>query len=385
LSESSFKPEMSRGLSAGRHIAWVSGFLIGIPVSYPGPPYYWLALGCFTFAVLKSWSKLVAPEEAGRGTVVLALVLVALVSNVVNGLHGQEIELQRVLGTSLFFVLFLYGALLRSPMDFLRGFSVAMAVFAALVLGAALVLRIDEYGLLLFSVPDFRLWGNPYFPDWPNYLAFLLSVGFLLNTLLFRHPVFALIMLGAALLTTSRTPLLAVALSIIPALFNSKVLVKVASLSVVLLSALFLIDLASSYMGDSELWSRLLIFEDRQEIFEYGLPLILDAPLLGHGSVLFDESIGFQGQASFHNTYLDVALRHGLVSLCLFLVLASPRLRDIRKGGAPYASLVLFFLLGSFFQNFLKHPHIVLLYVVLLRAAPSFHGLRKDGRVRHPR
>lgn len=362
---------------ADKRFDWCVGFLLGLPIAVPAPPLYLIGLACFFVSLVRFRLR---PQITGiwRELAILALIFIALFSNLV-GLTSNDIDSLRILNTSLFFLLFMFARCIVDKRALLMGFCQAMLIWAALIVLMAVYLRIWESGLLLFSVPSLRLWGADIFPDWPNYIAFMLSLSFLLNVTVFGRPLEAVLILVAALLTTSRTPLIALALLIASLLILKLVRVRLGTLlalGAVLLIMLLLLQLEVNI--DSEFLRRLFIFEDRDEIYGFALGLVHESPWIGYGSVLLDESIGFTGHPSFHNSYLDIAVRHGLPALVIFLLLLTPPRGSWRQGGLSFTTVVLFVLVGSIFQNFLKHPHILMLYAVLIQASPLFRRPRSE-------
>ena len=352
---------------------WRIGFLLGLPIAIPSPPYYWFAFLCFFAVVLRDRHRPVH-GSAARELAIAAIVVVALLSNIV-GLVRNNLDTGRIVTTSFFFLFFLFAGFIHDKRALLDGLCRAMLIWAILIVCMGTYLRIYENGLLLFSVPEFRLWGSEFFPDWPNYIAFLLSLAFLLNVLAFKRPFAATVQFAAALLTTSRTPFIALGFVIVATVLlrlrarrGKWILASIGALALVVLAmqAVELMDV------DADLADRLLVFEDREDIYTFGFDLFMQSPFVGHGAILLDESIGFTGQPSFHNSYLDIAVRHGFFGLVLFLALLIPTRTNLRRGGVPFASVIMFFLVGSLFQNFLKHPHIILLYVVFIEAGSLF-------------
>ncbi|MDE3740185.1 O-antigen ligase family protein [Pseudomonas resinovorans] len=354
--------------------SFFSGILLGLPFVYPSVPYYWFAFAVF-FSVLIYINK-------GIGSRVLVLVLMAAtvsVSSSLFGLKGYEIQPLRIFFTTSYFLFFLFGWLVPDRQALLRGYLKATGVMSVAVIIAALIIRPFESGLLMFSVPELRMWGEGYFPDWPNFLAFMLATGFLLNALAFNNKVMALVNIFAALLTTSRTPLIAIAIFfVVSALMGGKsLLFRVFVFIVVVLFAFVFV--AALQLMPPEFLGRLLIFSDREEVYGHALHMLEMAPFIGHGSVLFDESVGLVGHVSFHNSYLDIAVRHGLLGLLVFVALLWPR-RVVKDGQSDaYLALIVFFLVGALFQNFLKHPHLIMLYSVIVCTSGVFRVKKNEG------
>ncbi len=352
------------------------GFILGCPVAVPTPPMYVLAF----LALLLAAGRSHVPLSRGglfRGALVILLIFLAILSNLI-GLFYRNIDSLRIFYTSFFFILFFFSGCIADKRALLRGFCAAMMIWAVLIIVMAGVMHVFDNGILLFVVPEFRLWGAGIFPDWPNYMAFMLALAFMLNATLFGRPVQAVVLLIAALLTTSRTPLIAVVLLMFAkmALYFKRPRLKYAipTVVIVILVLVGLVSMMGAIKLDQDFVERMLVFEDRDEIYSFAINLVRQSPWVGYGSILLDGSVGFTGHPSFHNSYLDVVVRHGVPALLVFILLLVPPRRSFCVGGIYFASILLFFLLGSIFQNFLKHPHIMMLYVVFIDAGDLFHA-----------
>jgi O-antigen ligase len=358
------------------YIAKFIGFLLGLPISFPAPPMYFLGfLALFLGGV--SYRKNFSTSHRVRDALAIILIVLALVSNFF-GVFQRNIEDVRIVTTSLFFILFLFSHCISDKRALLVGFCSAMMMWAVFIITVAGLMRVFDHGVALFVLPELRLWGADIFPDWPNYMAFMLALAFMLNASLFGRPVQAIFLIVAALITTSRTPLIAVCLLafsfVVQYLRYNRTTVVVyvtVTIGIIIIAVLSMIGVVEI---DQNFIDRMLVFEDREEIYNFSLELIRESPLIGQGSILLDESVGFTGQPSFHNSYLDVAVRHGLPALIVFLLLLTPPRGAIKVGGIYFAATVAFFLIGSFFQNFLKHPHLLMLYVCIINASDLFRA-----------
>lgn len=347
--------------------AWLCGFVLGFPVAYPSVPYYMLAFAVF-FSVLVYFRKRM---DSTILIAALLLMTIAIVSNL-RGLQYYDIGLWRILFTTAFFIFFFFGQLVPASDRVISGFTAATTTMSVAVIVAAFILQPWSAGLLMFSVPQFRLWGSDYFPDWPNFLAFMLSVGFLLNAMVYRRAGFAALNIVAALLTTSRTPMIAVAIYLIAEFLrpggSGMKRFLMASLGILLLVA---IAVVAQYLP-VELIDRLTLVADREDVYGYAFELFEQSPLIGNGSVLLDSSVGHQGQASFHNSYLDLLVRHGVLGLAVFFVLIFPRRTLDPRFSGSYWAIVAFFFIGALFQNFFRHPHLLMIYASLIATRGMF-------------
>jgi O-antigen ligase len=343
--------------------SWLAGFCLAFPFAYPSVPYYWVAFSVFGLMFLFG-----RRQFSSRVLVLIILgMLSALLSSYV-GLSGYDIGERQVIGSVLFYCFFIFGSLIPDLQRFYKGLFAGVCTVALLVIICFFIERPYEAGLEMFSLPEYRLWGVRYFPDWPNYLAFLLALGFLLGMFIEHRPKWALVCLAAAFMTTSRTPLFALAIfmmfTVLKLEAKTRVIVLASCVGTLLLLAVLLLPTLDL---SGEFFARMFLFSDRAEVYLSAVELIKASPVLGSGAVLLDERVGNFGAASFHNTYLDIFVRQGLLGFLVFLALIVPLRRIIKREYLwVIAPFVLYFLICSFFQNFLKHPHFLMIYSVLL-------------------
>ncbi|UYO40491.1 hypothetical protein KQX62_04030 [Rhodopseudomonas palustris] len=161
--------------------AYYFGALAAIPVSYPGPPYYLLA---FTLLVICGLTLLIRMTIRLNRIALYAAVagivmcVVASLSSLLSPYHNL-LDPARIVTTSIFYLFFICGLALSDYARFFKGFVDTMAVQAALVICAAVLYLPWSEGALVFSVPEFRLWGAGIFPDWPNFYAAMLCMAFI--------------------------------------------------------------------------------------------------------------------------------------------------------------------------------------------------------------
>lgn len=347
------------------------GFLLGMPFALNNSPLYLIALFVFSIALLRRPFKVV-PFYSLRIICIYSLILLGFISNLI-AISSINIDSFRMVSTSMFFILLFFGEMVENKKEFLDGFLKIMVIWAVYIILLAMYLEVYKYGLLLFSVPDYRMWGVDLIPDWPNYMAFMLSFSLMLNIFVFKRWFITVVLLIAIVFTTSRTPFLAIGLILGYFIFFStsinttkRILIYITSITSIVLFLVYITEYAPDFL------ERLIIFEDRQQIYSYSFDLLSKSPFIGHGSILLDSSVGFEGFPSFHNTYFDISVRHGLPALILFLYVLMPNSQNSRLGGKPFVATILFFLIGAVFQNFLKHPHIIMLYMVLINSGYIF-------------
>lgn len=342
---------------------FIMGMLLGFPLVFPSVPYYWLAFFVFGVGVM-FYIKNLSPRT-------MFLVLLAMFISMLSSLYGVSvgnypIDPFRIIFTTIFFAFFIFGELIPNKTKLLLGYVFSLNIVSIAVIMAAMILWPFKSGLLFFSLPELRLWGAPWFPDWPNFLAFMLSLAFLFNILVYKNNFMGLLNVGAALLTTSRTPLIAIAIVIfIYLLGKNKSIASVVLKSLIVTAATVIISYVAGIVSE-EFINRLFIFSDRGTVYGFALSMVVESPIIGHGAVLLDSSVGLEKFSSFHNSYLDILVRHGLLGFLVFLLLIWPpkTMKGAQKNA--YWALISFFIIGAFFQNFIKHPHLVMILSIII-------------------
>ncbi|MFK7800616.1 MAG: O-antigen ligase family protein [Anaerolineae bacterium] len=348
----------------------LSGLLLGFPLAFPGPPFYLLAFLAFSFSLLR------IKKNVALFIKLALLIVLALISNFVALSYGQ-VTLPQAIYTSVVFVFFLFGFGLRSFEQFFDGFVFVTNMLSIAVLVIFVATRQYEAGINLFISPTLRLWGDPWFPDWPNFFGSLLGIGFLLKVLLRKPWYWILISAAAILLTTSRTPLLAILIGLF---FYGQTIYKKRGLLMALIFifgsvATILVYLNWFWLGDTivvsdQLQNRIFKFNDRQIIWTESLRLIQSRPILGHGSVQL--STLSQYGYSFHNSYTEILIRHGIVAFVIWVAMLFPaKILKFRSSG--YLHMVLYIALASMFNNLLKHPYFLMFLSVWIAHAADIH------------
>lgn len=275
----------------------------------------------------------------------------------------------RISTTSLFYLFFICGLAVVDYVRFFKGFVDTMAVQAGLVVIASIFYLPWSAGALVFSVPQFRLWGAGLFPDWPNFYAAMLCMAFIAAIALQGRWAIGLLCLVAAFLTTSRMIFLAavilLAWYVLLSQHRSPAIRFIVAISVSIGAFGLVLIFLTGGAFDSEFAARLFLISDRMDILWSSMDLIIDHPLAGVGGILLDHRVGHLGAASFHNSYLEVAVRTGLIGLAIYLPLIFLPLILLRWSD-NLIPLVLFVLIGSVFQNLLRHPHIVIVFSVII-------------------
>ncbi len=349
----------------------LAGVLLGLPVSYPDVPYYWAAFAVMVIALFTTPLDRLN-RSPGLALCVLALCGVATLSNLLSP-YAYVREPARFLTSSVFYLFFMVGLLAWDrARELMAGLAAAILLQALAVLALSVVKFRWSVGVLNWTVPELRLWGSPWFPDWPNFYAILLSTGFLLFLLHYRRWLPAGICMAAGILTTSRSVYLALAIGIAWLALSGRglrgVLRAVGVAAITVLAAMALVRVLAGADGLGELIERMSVLSDREEIWASSLRLFTHNPWLGLGGVTLDESVGHTGHASFHNSFAEVLVRHGVIGFALYLALLSIYATRVRAGHAGCAVL-LFYLLTALFQNTLRHPHFFMMFSFFAIAA----------------
>ena len=358
---------------------FVFGLALAVPVSYPRDPYYGLAL----VVLLVSLPRL--RLRVGLLVRWLLFVGVTILAALVAG--GGDFDLVRALYVSGSFVLFLFGYAIRNQRQLLDGFGLGAALLAVAVLVGFVVLRPFTAGLSFLYMPELRLWGLGVFPDWPNFLAFGLGLGALVNGLLRSAHFSSAICLAAALATTSRTALIAVLVLVLAKVARRRHLsvlgvAAVVGLGLTMMGAVA-VTLANPVLADidPQVVERLAKTSDRARIWISALEMIADDPWLGIGPAQLNFDTGIAA-TSIHNSFFDIAIRFGLPALVLWLAWVL-RVPHVTRSGGNRAWIAVYFLTSALVQNILRHPHYMMLYAALvLHESPKtdprgIHGLEQ--------
>lgn len=347
------------------------GVLLALPFPYPAVPYYWAAFAAFAIALLNTrFERFNRAPELVLG--VLALCVVAIISNLLSP-YPYVRDPDRFVITTTFYLFFLFGLLAWDrEREIMAGLSAVILLQAIAVLLASVVGFRWGAGLLNWSMPELRLWGGRWFPDWPNFYAILLCTGFLVFLLHYRRALPAAICMLAAVLTTSRSVLVALGIGLAWLVLFTPGRRRLLRFAVVaLLVAVGAATIGMMLAGSDrleEFVERMSLLSDREEIWRSSLGLFLEHPLFGIGGVMLDESVGHSGHASFHNSYAEVLVRHGIVGFLLYAWLLLAYVRRVRLAHAGSA-ILLFLLVTAVFQNTLRHPHFFMMFSFFAIAA----------------
>ena len=352
-------------------VSFLQGFLAAIFFSYPGPPFY---LFSFILLVLGVLFYLMQGSRRPRPDVFILILISLYAGNAIfSTLINSEYFIQRgvsLVGTVFCISLFYYGALILNYRNFWRGHVFCSGWLAMLVIALFLLSESYRYGAKLFVLPEYRLWGQGYFFDWPNYTFMPLIISLFVRRIYReRISVVDICMAFACVITTSRVAILGVLVFA----FCFMSIEKQAWLIVVGLVFIAIFPLVAPYVDTALLVDRATKISDREHLFSGLVNAWLMSPVWGWGSVKVSDVFPDTFYDSFHNSYLEVLVKTGLMGLFLYILMLGylvfrPALeRHLRwDRGFAYFYLAAFFLLfASMVQNYLKHPHIIIIFSVL--------------------
>lgn len=335
-------------------IDWVLGFLTAIPFAYPKEPFYWIVIILFFLGLY----RFKAPE-GGFKYILIVLLLICYVNlvNIFNGVYNLS-----VFGTCLSISLLLFRYIVKNTDEYFKGLSFVTTIYAFATFVFFIILKPYTNGLFMFINSDYRMWADGYLIEWPNvFCAFLVIGGFI--QVLYDNKKLAYTHFSAAILTTSRTALLAV---IIYALFtlSKKRSISKYIYSMVIIAVLLLVYFTfnSDDTFNSLIFDRLIKTSDRGEIYSALIDSFLEN-VFGIGNVPF-EQIDAQFE-SYHSSYLKVLSRYGVIGLLLWLFLTYPK-NLFKKHNLSVNMPIIFIMLCGIVQDFMFHMHILALYSVLL-------------------
>lgn len=345
------------------NLDWMMGVVAAIPYAYPKEPLYFGA-----FFVLILFLPRIRLNSEGQETLFWLSIFAASVclSNIFSS-YADFVYPFSVFGTLFSVIFFLVRFGVRDFHSFVRGFLFVICIYIILTFVYFLLLRPFEHGLIFFTDSQMRMWGEGYLIEWPNvFCVFLVIGGFLFW--IRKQYIWMVLSFFAAVLTTSRMALLALALLII------YIILKNSSLKSFLYGLLVLVVGFSSYIfvnSDEQfteyVMSRLLKTEDRFLIYN-DLVDTFSENFFGIGNVGF--SFINDMYVSYHSSFLKVLVRNGFIGLIAFVFIVMPK-RPIAYLSLK-ESIPLIFLLGvGVVQDMLFHIHLIIVYSVLL-------GLRNE-------
>lgn len=336
------------------NIDWALGFLLAIPFAYPKEPFYWIAIIIF---VLGLYRFRLPKKDQKNVILVLALILLVALVNILNSIYTLS-----VFGTYLALTLLLFRYIVKDSDDFLYGFSFVTTIYAFATFIMFILLKPYNNGLLMFINSDYRMWAEGYLIEWPNvFCAFLVLGGFI--HVLYNNLKLAYLHFTAAVLTTSRTALLAILVLAIYSLSKSKSKMKYIYILLILtlLSSVYLMfnqdDTFVSFIFD-----RLIKTSDRGEIYNILFETFIDN-IFGIGNVPFEQIDDMY--ESYHSSYLKVLSRYGIIGFLIYVGITCPK-GLFKEQNVSINMPIIFLILCGIVQDFMFHLHITALYSVLL-------------------
>lgn len=327
---------------------YLLGILVAIPFAYPYSPFYPIAYLFFIFVLF----KIKCDKECINDIIIIYLfILLIFIINIFN----NNLNLS-VLGTYITLLLLLSKFAISNINNFFRGILLMTTMYSTITLFLFFLLSPYLNGFEMFTNSSYRMWGEGYLLEWPNVFAcFIIIGGFISfhysnNFLLFLHII-------ASVLTTSRASLLFIMFILFILFVNSRYKKSYLIMIAVILSISIL------YLSqETVLFERIIKFSDRGIIYTI-LIEIFQNHIFGIGNVPFSELNPYY--ESYHSSFLKVLARYGLLGFALFIILLYPR--NMQYKGIKLNLLIVFLLIGGLFQDFLFHPHVIIIYSVLVQ------------------
>lgn len=350
-------------------IDWFLGLGLGLPAAVPGAPWYWIAFAAMLVAIIRwRFDDRLALIRLG---LCVACMVIAILANIFSP-YADMLRVSTVLPSILFFSFFLFGNGVRDRLSLLHGFTLSVTIYAGIVVAAFFYLEIYSNGLQLYVLPAKRLWGYSLFYDWPNMLSIIFGLGCLVNYLIFRRKWWGALTLFAAIVTTSRSVAIAIALLMVFAAYKALSSGRFMYQFLVLVAIVGIIAMLG-WAGDNltdaaAVINRISKTGDREIVYQLALDLMAQNPLLGIGSVQYGAISNYV--ESFHNSYLKVGTRFGIFGLFLFIFLIIP-LRVRKDLKFEYILLIVYLPILGLVQDALQHPHLALLQSVFIVSAAN--------------
>ena len=363
----------------------MAGFLCGMPICWPNPPWHWGAIGaaCILLPGALARSR---REDQSYVCAIIAFIFMAILSCALSPAL-DEIRPAGLVNSVASAAILILGFGVRDLDTFLSGFRKAVLCLAVVVLAYFFYSGTYRDGLNAFIFAEGRMWGGAVLPAWPNVLCIELALGFLAFSFVPRRKYAMGLCLIAAILTTSRMAWLAIAIC---ALHKASFKSAASILGVVFMiacgsTAVAIVLSLTGVLSDSELLVLVLFrsgrVSDRQILFQHLIDLWLERPVFGWGAIdghfhADDELFAAQDFMSFHNSFLDVLVRGGILGFVMFAYLLMPW-RRVDPGGSSNKArktLMLYIVMAALFQNVFKHPGLSITYSVLLHSTISASG-----------
>lgn len=360
-------------LTVNKHIDYIVGGLLALPLAFPTNPLYWLAF--LAYAILIVGRKVIMSTQL---LLMFALFILSLISSIYNILLRDEMEYSvSIIFGSISLLLFGAGSIKVDAKKVMDAFSKIHFFIAVAIIMVFFGKSLYSYGVDIFIYPQLRNWGQEIFPDWPNFLAYTLGLSTMYTIIIRKKWAEGVLILLAAILTTSRTVYLVIPFIALESIIYyyrkwSTATIVIVVLCVSILLVIFIgpfSDFILNIQNFENLSNRLTKTGDRSDAFANMFEIYLQNPILGAGSVkLSTLDAFFASNMSFHNSYLAILVRFGTFSYIIFMLLILPpkKVYMMIKNRNVVLLLLLYTLIASLFNNIIFQPHYTVLYVLLL-------------------
>ncbi len=276
--------------------------------------------------------------------------------------------------TALGYSMYLCGTGVRDRWQLGLGYTWIMRAFAVVTVVAFFLLGVYHAGWRLYQEGPVRGWAMGFLPGWPNYFAFFLGVALLMEAFWWKQAFWTLVLIVAIGMTGSRTGLLAVGICGLGLAANGLrsrrarwplVIALAVAGGLILERVGGLVLFAAQH---HQLVTRLARANDRMAIYRYAWGIFSTHPTIGIGDIVLNQDFGAPGSA-FHNSYLEMLVREGVLGFSMWLFLLFPRSRWPTMN-RRWAFLALF-LIAALFNDIFRNPHSILLYAVLFLGSPE--------------
>lgn len=250
-------------------------------------------------------------------------------------------------------------------------------VLTATVFSALIIITFITTGTFLHGI-DFmtslRMWGEGIFPAWPNGFGAMLSFSLWLALSRRYCPasictITSLLITIAAVLTSSRSTV--VGIVVVWTYYFVKIK-RIASLPKTVVAGIKILMLALCVAvvvdfffanADASLVGRVTQINDREEIGDVSLELIMNHPMTGYGGQTLEQLssnseyvgglYGLKAQHT-HNVVFEIILRHGIIGFTVFVLFLISLIYNRVKRTDDYAILACLLLL-SLTQDYIRN------------------------------
>lgn len=326
---------------------FIFGVLVCLPIPFPFVPFYPIAYFILLFSIFNMKFNKKDLND------ILLLGIFFLIVNLVN-FFNENFNLS-LIGTYSILLMFLIRYSICNYDDFFYGILLSTSIYSLITIFLYFDLNIYLYGLDVFTNSTYRMWGEKYLLEWPNVFACFIIIGGFLS-FYYSKKYLLILHIITSIMSTSRASLIFIFFIFICMFIETKNKKMYFGIFSIFSISLFLL-----LINQEELLTRITKFSDRSIIFHYLLEIFTNN-IFGIGNISFSDFNTYY--ESYHSSFFKVLIRYGFIGLIIYIMLIFPK--NFKYNNVRINFLILFLLVSSIFQDFLFHPHLLIIYTILI-------------------